>query len=62
MALNQAVALVMMNKCAKFEVDSFNSMEVLDKVNLNFADDADAHADADAHDSETAMMTARVFL
>ena len=32
MALGQMVALVMMNKCVKFEDDNFNSMEVMGKI------------------------------
>ena len=32
MALGQIVALVMMNKCVKFEDNSLNSMEVMSKI------------------------------
>ena len=32
MALGQIAALVMVNKCVKFEDNSFNSMEVMGKI------------------------------
>ena len=34
MSLSQNVALLMVNNCVKFEEDSFNSIEVMDKVKV----------------------------
>ena len=53
MALGQIVALVMVNKCVKFQINSFNNKEVMTKVKVfhayaNDDDDDDNAADNDA--------------
>ena len=36
MALGQIVAPMMINKCVKFKDNSFNSMEIMGKIQYNF--------------------------
>ena len=46
MAFGQIVALVMVNKCAKFHNISFNSLEVMTKVKVLHNDDNDDNDNA----------------
>ena len=57
--LGQIAALMMVNKCVKFKDNSFNSLEVMCKVEV-FNDDAAAFAAAAASDDDNdtrVMMT-----
>ena len=59
MALGQIVALVMVNKCVKFEDCSFNNIEVTGKVKV-FHDNDDAYT-TDAVDDDRVMTITRLF-
>ena len=54
MALGKIVALVMVNKCMKYEDSSFNTMKVMGNVKVFHNDDDDVYA---AADDDTRVMT-----
>ena len=56
MALGQIVALVMVNKCVKFQDSSFNSVEVMTKVKVFHDDDY-----ADYNDDTRVMIIPHLF-
>ena len=64
MALGQIVALVMVNKCVKFQTNSFNNKEVMTKVKVFHAyanDAADANNNANADDDTRVMAIIPLF-
>ena len=60
MALSQIIALVMVNKCVKFQTNSFNNKEVMTKVKVFHAYANDAADDNDNDNDNTNDDDARV--